>query len=557
MLVPYQSEPYSDFNDPIKADAYRAALADVSEQLGERAMIVIGGEHIDSKKSIESVNPAVPSQIVGTAASAGPGHVDEAMDAAWPAFRGWASRTAEERAGVVHRVGDIIAERRYEFAAWQTFEAGKNWAEAEADVAEAIDFCRYYAHQALRMSEPVEVEEYPGETNESWLQPIGVGVVIPPWNFPLAILVGMTVGPVAAGNTVIVKPASNTPLVGWGFIKALEEAGLPPGVVNFLPGAGATIGDALVDHPMTRFVNFTGSKEVGLRIAERSAKVQKGQKWLKRSYLEMGGKDALIVDDTADLDVAAIDAVRSAFGFQGQKCSACSRLIVFESIHDEFMDKIVEYASQLSVGSPQDNHPVGPVISAAQHRSILTEIDSGLKEAELVMGGAPIEREGGYYIEPTIFDNVPPDSRLGQHEIFGPVLSVITVRDFDEALDVANGTEFGLTGGVHSGDEARLERAKRDFHVGNLYLNRKITGALVGIQPFGGFNMSGSNAKAGRPRLFTALHGDEECQRKEQLTVFSSQFTVGRATGPGWSKQIAELLKTVNCRLNTVNYSFR
>ena len=508
MLVPYQSEPYSDFNDPIKADAYRAALADVSEQLGERAMIVIGGEHIDSKKSIESVNPAVPSQIVGTAASAGPGHVDEAMDAAWAAFRGWASRTAEERAGVVHRVGDIIAERRYEFAAWQTFEAGKNWAEAEADVAEAIDFCRYYAHQALRMSEPVEVEEYPGETNESWLQPIGVGVVIPPWNFPLAILVGMTVGPVAAGNTVIVKPASNTPLVGWGFIKALEEAGLPPGVVNFLPGAGATIGDALVDHPMTRFVNFTGSKEVGLRIAARSAKVQKGQKWLKRSYLEMGGKDALIVDDTADLDVAAIDAVRSAFGFQGQKCSACSRLIVFESIHDEFMDKIVEYASQLSVGSPQDNHPVGPVISAAQHRSILKEIDSGLKEAELVMGGAPIEREGGYYIEPTIFDNVPPDSRLGQHEIFGPVLSVITVRDFDEALDVANGTEFGLTGGVHSGDEARLERAKRDFHVGNLYLNRKITGALVGIQPFGGFNMSGSNAKAGGPdylRLFMEM----------------------------------------------------
>jgi 1-pyrroline-5-carboxylate dehydrogenase len=358
------------------------------------------------------------------------------------------------------------------------------------------------------MSEPVEVEEYSGELNESWLQPIGAGVVIPPWNFPLAILVGMTVGPAAAGNTVVVKPASNTPLVGWGFVKALEEAGIPPGVVNYLPGAGGTIGDALVDHPGTRFINFTGSKEVGLRIAERSAKVHKGQKWLKRSYMEMGGKDALIVDDTADLDAAAIDAVRSAFGFQGQKCSACSRLIVFESVHDELMDKVVEHASQLSVGPPVDNHPIGPVISAAQQRTILDEIEAGLDEAELIMGGAPVDREGGYYIEPTIFDKVSPDARLAQHEIFGPVLSVITVADFDEALDVANGTEFGLTGGVHSGDEARLERAKRDFHVGNLYLNRKITGALVGIQPFGGFNMSGSNAKAGGPdylRLFMEM----------------------------------------------------
>lgn len=508
MLTPYQSEPYSDFTDPIKAAAYRAALEDVSVALGERAMIVIGGEHVESKKSIESLNPATPSQIVGTAASAGVKHVDPALDAAWSAFNGWTSRTAEERAGVVHRVGDIIAERRYEFAAWQTFEAGKNWAEAEADVAEAIDFCRYYAHQALRMSEPVDVEEFPGETNESWLQGIGAGVVIPPWNFPLAILVGMTMGPVAAGNTVIVKPASNTPLVGWGFIKALEQAGMPPGVVNYLPGAGGTIGDALVDNPKTRFVNFTGSKEVGLRIAERSAKVHAGQKWLKRSYVEMGGKDALIVDDTADLDAAAIDAVRSAFGFQGQKCSACSRLIVFETVHDELMDRIIEHASQLSVGPPEENHPIGPVVSAAQHRSILEEIESGRDEAELIMGGAPIDRDGGYYIEPTIFDNVSADGRLAQHEIFGPVLSVITVADFDEALDVANGTEFGLTGGVHSGDEARLERAKRDFHVGNLYLNRKITGALVGIQPFGGFNMSGSNAKAGGPdylRLFMEM----------------------------------------------------
>lgn len=508
VLNPYRCEPYSDFTEPSAGARYQGALERVAATLGERALLVIGGEHVDTKASIESVNPAYPTELVGTSASGEPDHVEAAIAAAWEAYPAWSSRTAQDRAGIIHRVGDIIAERKYEFSAWQTFEAGKNWSEAEADVAEAIDFCRYYAHQALRMSEPVPVHDYAEELNESWLQPMGAGVVIPPWNFPLAILVGMAIGPVAAGNTVVLKPASNTPLVGWGFIKVLAEAGLPPGVVNYLPGSGGSIGDALVDHPRTRFVNFTGSKEVGLRIAERSAKVQDGQKWLKRAYMEMGGKDALIVDDTADIDAAARDAVRSAFGFQGQKCSACSRLIVFESVHDEMLDKVVEYTSSLSVGPPTENHPVGPVISAAQHRSILAEIESGKEEGELVMGGAAIDRDGGYYIEPTIFDGVAADARLAQHEIFGPVLTVITVKDFDEALEVANGTEFALTGGLYSKDESRLERAKREFHVGNLYLNRKITGALVGIQPFGGFNMSGSNAKAGGPdylRLFMEM----------------------------------------------------
>ena len=508
MLKPYRTELYTDFSDPANAERYRSALAKVGSALGERSLLVIGGDKIDTDSTIQSINPAVPDQLVGTSAAASVDHVEQALDAAWTAYPGWSMRTAEERSGLIYRVGDLIAERKFEFAAWQTYEAGKNWAEAEADVAESIDFCRYYALQALRLAEPVAVDTYPGETNESRLQAIGAGVVIPPWNFPLAILVGMTIGPVAAGNTVVVKPASNTPLVGWGFMKVLEEAGLPPGVVNFLPGSGSQIGDALVDNPRTRFVNFTGSKEVGLRIAERAAKVHDGQKWLKRAYMEMGGKDALIVDDTCDIDAAAADAVRSAFGLQGQKCSACSRLIVFESVHDELVDKVVEIASQLSVGPPVENHPVGPVISAAQHISILSEIQSGLAEAQLIMGGKPIDRDGGHYIEPTVFDGVDPASRLAQHEIFGPVLSVITVKDFDEALDVANGTEFGLTGGVYSNDEQRLERAKREFHVGNLYLNRKITGALVGIQPFGGFNMSGSNAKAGGPdylRLFMEM----------------------------------------------------
>ena len=508
MLEPYQATPYSDFTEADPQASYEKALAAVADRLGLHAPLLIGGEQVDTKGSIESVDPARPERVIGTASSASPKHAEAALAAAWQAFPAWAATSAEERAELVHRVGDLMESKIHEFSAWQTYEAGKNWAEAEADVAEAIDFCRYYAHQALEMAEPLPVYDYPGEANESWLQPLGAGVVIPPWNFPLAILVGMSIGPVAAGNTVVLKPASNTPLVGWGFMEVVAEAGIPPGVVNFLPGPGSEVGDTLVDHPTTRFINFTGSKEVGLRIAERSAVVGDGQRWLKRSYMEMGGKNALIVDETADLDAAADDVVRSAYGFQGQKCSACSRLIAVDAIHDELVDRVVERAAGLSIGPPDENHPVGPVISAAQHHSILAEIDRGKDEGTLVMGGSPVDRDGGYYIEPTVFVDVDRGARLAQHEIFGPVLSVVRAADFDDALAVANGTEYGLTGGLHTGEEERIERAKRDFHVGNLYINRKITGALVGIQPFGGFNMSGSNAKAGGPgylRLFMEM----------------------------------------------------
>lgn len=508
MLPPYKTVAYSDFTDPVAAGAYRQALARVEGDFGVHAPLIIGGKQVETDRVIRSIDPANPDRLIGTASSASKEHAIAALDAAWDAFPAWSARPATERAELVHRVGDIIADRIYEYAAWQTFEAGKNWAEAEADVAEAIDFCHYYAHQALEMDEPLSVYDYPGETNESWLQPIGAGVVIPPWNFPLAILVGMTVGPVAAGNTVVLKPASNTPLVGWGFMQAVEEAGIPAGVVNFLPGPGSEVGDTLVDHHRTRFINFTGSKEVGLRIAQRSSVVHEDQKWMKRSYMEMGGKDALIVDETSDLDAAADDAVRSAFGFQGQKCSACSRLIAIDSIHDELVAKIVERTEALSIGTPAENRQVGPVVSEVQYRAILDEIERGRAEGTVVTGGRAVEKDGGYYIEPTIFTGVDPDARLAQHEIFGPVLSVIRVADFDEAIDVANGTEYGLTGGLHSSDESRIERARKEFYVGNLYINRKITGALVGIQPFGGFNMSGSNAKAGGPdylRLFMEM----------------------------------------------------
>lgn len=508
MFEPYRPEPYSNFGDPANATAYREALAGVREQLGRHAPLIIGGEPVDSGASITSVNPCRPEEVAGTVASATTQEAEQALQAAWAAFPVWSRLSAEERARHLVKLAAVLRSRKYEFAAWETLEAAKNWLEAEADVAEAIDFCEYYARQAVELAEPVAVYPFPGEDNESHLIPIGAGVVIPPWNFPLAILAGMAAGPVVAGNTVVLKPASATPLVGAAFMDAVAEAGFPAGVINFLPGPGSEVGDFLVDHPRTRFINFTGSKEVGLRIAERSAKVHPGQLWLKRAFMEMGGKDALVVDESADLAAAAQAAVVSAFGFQGQKCSACSRLIVVEDVYDEVLERVVTGTAELPVGPAEDDYRVNAVISAAQHRMILEEIDKGRDQAKLVHGGEPVDLDGGYYITPTVFSDVPPDSRLGQHEIFGPVLSVIRAADYDQALTIANGTEYGLTGGVFTGRRDRVEQARRDFHVGNLYINRKITGALVGVQPFGGFGMSGSNAKAGGPgyvRLFMEM----------------------------------------------------
>ncbi len=508
MLPPFVTEPYSDFADAGNVARYRDAIATVRRSLGEKAPAVIGGVPRMTETSIASVNPADPTEIVGHAASGDRAMAEEALDAAWDAFPRWGATPATERAKIVHRIGDLMAARKYELAAWMTIEAGKNYAESEADVAEAIDFCRYYAHQAVALAEPVPVYEYPGEDNESFLVPMGAGVAIPPWNFPVAIMVGMSVGPVAAGNTVVLKPASNTPILAARFVEIATEAGLPPGVINLLPGPGGEIGDTLIDHPRTRFINFTGSKEVGLRIAQRAAVVQPGQRWMKRAFMEMGGKDGIIVDETADLDAAADGIVRSAYGFQGQKCSACSRLIAVDAVHDELLERVVARTEALEIGSPSENLAVGPVISAAQHRSIRDEIDMGRREADLVTGGNTVDLDGGFYLEPTIFAGVAPGARLAQHEIFGPVLSVIRATDFEDALAIANGTEFGLTGGLFSQDEGRIDRVRREFHVGNLYINRKITGALVGIQPFGGFKMSGSNAKAGGPdylRLFMEM----------------------------------------------------
>jgi len=509
VLTPFTNEPRLDFGDPAQAAAYREALAGVRRRLGGHRPLIIGGKAVDTKNRLVSLNPCRPAEVVGTAAAAQPQHVDLALGAAWRAFPAWAALPATERAAALLQLAAVLRRRKYELSAWETLEAGKNWAEAEADVGEAIDFCEYYARQAVALAAPLPTYPSMGEVSESRLQPLGAGVVIAPWNFPLAILAGMTLGPVAAGNTVVVKPSSYTPIIGGVFMDAVAAAGIPAGVINFLPGGGGEVGDRLVDQVRTRFINFTGSKEVGLRIAERAARVPPGQKWLKRAALEMGGKDAIVVDETADLEAAAAGAVRSAFGYQGQKCSAASRLIIVDEVYDPVLERVVAAAAKLKVGPAEENFPVAAVISATQYRAILGEIDRARRtRAKLVLGGGPVPRDGGYYLAPTIFAGVHPRARLAQQEIFGPVLSVIRARNFDEAVRIFNATDYGLTGGLYSRSRERIERAKREFAVGNLYINRPITGALVGVQPFGGFKLSGSNAKAGGPdylRLFLEM----------------------------------------------------
>jgi 1-pyrroline-5-carboxylate dehydrogenase len=366
-------------------------------------------------------------------------------------------------------------------------------------VAESIDFCEYYGRQMLRLAAPQQIHPMPGEDDKFSYIPLGAGIAIPPWNFPGAIMIGLTVAPVVTGNTVVLKPASTSPIIAAKFMEVLETVGLPAGVVNFLPGPGGSVGDALVDHPKTRFISFTGSKEVGLRIFERAAKLQPGQRWLKRTVLEMGGKDTIVVDETADLDAAADGVVASAFGFQGQKCSACSRVVAVEAIYEPLLEKVVERTRKLTIGDPAERSTfMGAVIDGKSRDKIKSYIEVGQREGRLLLGGE-VQSDGGYFVPPTIIADVAPDSKLSQEEIFGPVLAAIKARDYDEALEIANNTEFGLTGGVYSQDQTRLARAQEDFHVGNLYLNRKITGAMVGAHPFGGFNMSGTDSKTGGP----------------------------------------------------------
>jgi 1-pyrroline-5-carboxylate dehydrogenase len=484
----------------------QAALVKVGDQLGRQYPLVIGGEHLHTAHQLESHNPARPTQVVGVHQVAGADEVNRAVEAASKAFATWRYEPLETRVSLLVRAADAIRERKFEFCAWLTHEVGKNWAEADADVAETIDFLDFYAREALRLSGTETPIQYPGERNELLTIPLGVGAVIPPWNFPFAIMAGMTAAAIVTGNTVVLKPSPDAPTIAARFVDLLEALGLPAGVVNLVQGGAAT-GDALVGHPQTRFIAFTGSKAVGLAIHEKAAKTQPGQIWIKRTILELGGKDAIIVARDADLDQAVEGVLAAAFGFSGQKCSACSRAIVEETIYDAFVDRIREGIGAISIGDPAENPRMGPVINAAARTRILDYIETGKKEGRLIAGGNAIETEaGGYYIEPTVFADVKTEARIAQEEIFGPVLAILKVTDFDEALAVANGTVFGLTGAVYSNSQANLDRAKREFHVGNLYLNRKCTGAMVGAHPFGGFNMSGTDSKAGGPEylpLFT------------------------------------------------------
>ena len=497
-IEPFRNEPIRNFSDPADARSLEAALERARTRLGAHYPLVIGGCKRETPESIASRNPARPSETIGTAGSASPEQAAEAVAAAAAAFESWKRTTPEERAGLLLDVAALVRRRRDDFNALLVLEVGKPWLEADADTAEAIDFLEFYAREALRYAHPPALVPAAGEDNRLTYVPLGVGVVIPPWNFAFAIAAGMTAAAVVAGNTVVLKPSSDSPVVAAVFVDLLHEAGLPPGVVNFVPGAGRAIGDALVGHPQTRFVAFTGSKEVGLHVNEVAARTQPGQIWIKRVVAEMGGKDAIVVAADADLDVAADGIVASAFGFSGQKCSACSRAIIEESVYAELERKIVERVGRLVVGDPSEARTeVGPVINDNALRSILGYVEKGKAQGgRLVAGGKRAPGEG-FTLEPTVIADVAPDATIAQEEIFGPVLALIPAPDFERALAIANGTEFGLTGAVYSRDEAKLERAGADFHVGNLYLNRKCTGALVGVHPFGGFNMSGTDSKAG------------------------------------------------------------
>jgi 1-pyrroline-5-carboxylate dehydrogenase len=495
----FQNEPFVDFSDPAQAATFEQALADVRAQLGQTYPLIIAGERIATERTIASVNPAAPDQVVGYAASASVEQADRAVRAAAAAFEHWRMVPPAERAEYLFKAAEEMRHRKFELSAWIIYEVSKSWAEADADVAEAIDFCEYYAREMLRLDQPPALHPMAGEVGQLQYVPLGVGVAIPPWNFPLAIMVGLVVAPVVCGNTVVLKPASTSPVIAAKFMEILDAVGLPAGVVNFLPGPGGSVGDTLVDHPLTRFIAFTGSKEVGIRIYERAAKVHPGQKWLKRAVLEMGGKDTIVVDETADLGAAAEGIVSSAFGFQGQKCSACSRVVAVAPVYDELLDRVVERAGTLTVGDPSKRGTfMGAVIDQRSQQKIGEYLELGRREGRVVLGG-DAQREGGYFVQPTIIADVAPESRLSQEEIFGPVLAFVKAEDFEEALEIANNTEYGLTGGLFSQNPERLRRARAEFHVGNLYLNRKITGAMVGSHPFGGFNMSGTDSKTGGP----------------------------------------------------------
>lgn len=512
----FKNEPFTDYTNPENAAAMQAAIEKVRSELGKEYPIRIGGENITLEPKFNSLNPAKISEVVGVFSEGDTKTdlVDMAISAAGEAFKTWRNVPPAERADYLFKIAAIMRERKHELSAWMVFEVAKTWAEADGDTAEAIDFCEFYGREMLRWSQEQPLTPYPGEDNRFEYIPLGVGAIIPPWNFPLAIMAGMTMAAVVTGNTVVLKPSSDSPTIAAKFIEIVQEAGLPDGVVNFISGSAKT-GEAMVTHPKTRFISFTGSMGVGLHINEEAAKARPGQIWIKRVVAEMGGKDAIVVADDANLDEAATGVVQAAFGFQGQKCSACSRLIVDEKVHGELIEKVVALTRELKIGDPTKLETnVASVINKRSYDNTLDYISKAVEEGGEVLVGGSGDDSNGYFIEPTIIDNVEPGATIEQEEVFAPVLAVIKARDFDHAIEIANGTMFGLTGALYSDSEERLKIARRDFHVGNLYLNRKCTGALVGVHPFGGFNMSGTDSKAGgREYLLQFMQGKSIAQK--------------------------------------------
>ena len=499
-LEKYKNETYLDFSDPTNDKAQKKALEEVRSNFGKEYDLYINGEFVKGDAgTFDSKNPSNLSETIGTFQMASKEQAFEALDNAWDAFESWQYVSAEKRAEYLFKAADVVRRRRLEINAWMISEAGKNYLEADADTCEAIDFIEYYAHEALRIDDGMDVlSETWGDYNKTIYMPIGAGVSISPWNFPFAIFVGMAVAPIAVGNTVISKPAPDTPRMGSLLAEIFEEVGLPKGVFNFVTGGDIEVGENLAKHPKTRFISFTGSKAVGLHLNKIASEVAEGQKFLKRMVCELGGKNATVVDADANLESAATEIVKGAFGFQGQKCSASSRVIAHQDIYDELLEKVAEKTKALSVGDSKENHISGPVINQKAVDKVMSYIEIGEKEGRLVAGGKRAETENeGYYIEPTVFADIDENDRIAQEEIFGPVTAFIKAKDTDDALRIANGVDYGLTGAYFSQDPKKIDKALREYRVGNLYINRKCTGALVGAQPFGGFKLSGTDAKAG------------------------------------------------------------
>lgn len=497
-LPEFRNEPFADFSLEPHRNAMLQSLRAVGSELGKEFPLVIGGKRTTAGEKFTSTNPSQKDEVVAVCQKAAAEHVETAIAAGEQAFKSWSRVPAQERAAMLLRAADRLRRRKFWAAAWQVYEVGKNWAEADADVAETIDHLEWFAREALRYARGQPTIPHPQEYSEYVYLPLGVVAVIPPWNFPLAIPVGMAAAAIAAGNTVVMKPSSDSPANAYVFLEVMEEAGLPPGVLNIVTGPGGAIGDTLVLHPRVRMIAFTGSKDVGIRIYAMASKVSPGQLWLKRCIAEMGGKNAVIIDDEADLDEAVAAAVVSGYGFQGQKCSAGSRLVATAGVYKDVVEAFVEKVRALEQGPAKDNYVSGPVINERAKKTILEYIQVGKTEGRLAAGGEPGDG-AGHYIQPTVFLDVNPSARIAQEEIFGPVVSVIKAKDFGDALAIANGTEYGLTGAVFSKNPEKITRAREEFLCGNLYINRKCTGALVGVHPFGGFNMSGTDAKVGGP----------------------------------------------------------